>query len=97
MNPFSGELKTVSKSSDLEGNRHVLSTDSMSRFNFFFDVKTSSSVNPNRIFSLSFRMFLLFSMISTLIGNDMTSDAVLWLREMINKNAMKPTESNYYQ
>ena len=64
----------------------MLSTDSMSRFNFFLDVNTSSSINPNRLSYLSFQMFLLCS-ISTLIGIDMTSDAV-WLREMIN-NAMK--------
>ena len=66
----------------------MLSTDSMSRFNFFLDVKMSSCVNPNRLSSLSFGMFLLCYMISTLIGIDMTSDAV-WLCEMINKYAMQ--------
>ncbi len=84
---FSRIVNLFSKSSDLEGNRNELSTDSMSCFNFFLDVKKSSSVNPNRLLSsLSFQMFLLFS-ISTLIGIDMTSDTV-WLHEMIN-NAKK--------
>ena len=71
----------------------MLSTDSMSHFKFFLDVKTSSNVNRNRLSSLSLRLLLLCSIISTFIGINMTIDAVRF-REMIN-NATKQSSITF--